>query len=131
MSSNLQADPYHRGSVLSRSFLPVALITLGVVFLLSTLVPGRGRGGLVVLGLGAAFLIGRVTTGRYGYAVPAGILLALGAYISMQDIQTFQPMRGGGLFFVLLGLGFALVYVIGARASAVWPLFPASVLIGL
>ena len=74
MSGNLQADPYHRGSVLSRTFLPLALITLGVVFLLSNLIPERGRGGLVVLGLGAAFLIGRVTTGRYGYAVPAGIL---------------------------------------------------------
>src|SRR3979411_3222214 len=131
MSSNLQADPYHRGSVLSRSFLPLALITLGVVFLLSNLIPERGRGGLVVLGLGVAFLIGRVTTGRYGYAVPAGILLAVGSYIGLQDLQTFQPVRGGGLFFVCLGLGFALVYLIGLRPTAVWPLFPATVLIGL
>jgi hypothetical protein len=128
MSGNYQAD---RGSVLSRSFLPLALITLGVVFLLSNLVPERGRGGLVVLGLGAAFLIGRVTTGRYGYAVPAGILLAIGTYISLQDLQTFQAVRGGGLFFVLLGLGFALVYVIGGRPGAVWPLFPAAVIVGL
>lgn len=131
MSGNYQADPYHRGSVLSRSFLPLALITLGVVFLLSNLVPERGRGGLVVLGLGAAFLIGRVTTGRYGYAVPGGILLAIGTYTSLQDLQIFQAVRGGGPFFVLLGLGFALVYVIGGRPGAVWPLFPASVLIGL
>jgi len=131
MSGNLQADPYHRGSVLSRTFLPLALITLGVVFLLSNLIPERGRGGLVVLGLGAAFLIGRVTTGRYGYAVPAGVLLAIGTYISLQDLQTFQAIRGGGPFFVLLGLGFALVYLIGARPGAVWPLFPAAVMIGL
>jgi hypothetical protein len=131
MSSNLQADPYHRGSVLSRSFLPLALITLGVVFLLSNLVPERGRGGLVVLGLGAAFLIGRVTTGRYGYAVPAGILLALGTFISLQELQTFQGLRGGGPFFVILGLGFTLIYLIGSRPGAVWPLFPATVMIGL
>src|SRR5438105_10193841 len=132
MSGNLQADPsYRRGSVLSRSFLPLALITLGVVFLLSNLVPERGRGGLVVLGLGAAFLIGRVTTGRYGYAVPAGILLALGTFISLQELQTFQGVRGGGPFFVLLGLGFASIYVIGARPGAVWPLFPATLMIGL
>src|SRR5258708_17226007 len=77
MRSNYPADQYHRGSVLSRSFLPLVLITLGVVFLLGNLVPERGRGGLVVLGLGVAFLIGRVTTGRYGYAVPAGNLLLL------------------------------------------------------
>ena len=129
--TNLQADPYHRGSVLSRSFLPLALITLGVVFLLSNLIPERGRGGLVVLGLGAAFLVGRVTTGRYGYAVPAGILLALGTFISLQELQTLQGVRGGGPFFVLLGLGFALVYLIGSRPGAVWPVFPAAVMIGL
>ncbi|MCA1644072.1 MAG: DUF4097 domain-containing protein [Chloroflexi bacterium] len=131
MSGNYPADPYQRASVLSRSFLPLALITLGVVFLLGNLVPERGRGGLVVLGLGAAFLIGRITTGRYGYAVPAGILLALGSYIGLQRLQTGQSFGGGGPFFVLLGLGFALVYLIGMRPAAVWPLFPAAVLIGL
>jgi hypothetical protein len=132
MSGKYPPDPYQRGSLLSRSFLPLALITLGVVFLLGNLVPERGRGGLVVLGLGVAFLIGRVTTGRYGYAVPAGILLAIGSYIGLQQLQPFQPMMGGaGLFFVLLGLGFALVYLIGLRPAAVWPLFPASILIGL
>src|SRR5258708_12335334 len=77
MRSNYPADQYHRGSVLSRSFLPLVLITLGVVFLLGNLVPERGRGGLVVLGLGVAFLIGRVTTGRYGYAVPAALFVPL------------------------------------------------------
>src|ERR1700680_3129801 len=108
--SNYPADPYHRGSVLSRSFLPLALITLGVVFLLGNLVPERGRGGLVVLGLGAAFVIGRVTTGRYGYAVPAGILLAIGSYIALHDQLNVQAASSAGLFFVLLGLGFAVVY---------------------
>src|SRR2546427_8635504 len=106
--------------MLSRPFLPWPLFTVGKVFLLSNLIPERGRGGLVVLGLGAAFLIGRVTTGRYGYAVPAGILLAIGTYISLQDLQMFQAIRGGGPFFVLLGFGFALVYVIGARPGAGW-----------
>src|SRR6266852_5836066 len=132
MSTPYQADPaYQRGSPMSRSFLPLALITLGVVFLLGNLVPERGRGGLIVAGLGAAFLIGRLTTGRYGYAVPAGILLGVGTYVTLHDLESFQAVRGGGLFFVLLGLGFALVYLIGLRPGAVWPLFPASVLIGL
>jgi hypothetical protein len=131
MSGNYPAGSYHRGSVLSRSFLPLGLITLGVVFLLGNFLPERNRGSLVVLGLGVAFLLGRVTTGRYGYAVPAGILLAVGSYIGLQNQEAFQSIRGGGLFFVLLGLGFALVYVIGARPAAIWPLFPATVLIGL
>src|SRR3979411_3413105 len=100
MSSNLQADPYHRGSVVSRSFLPLALITLGVVFLLGNLVPERGRGGLFFAGLGVAFLIGRLTTGRYGYAVPAGILIGIGAYVGWQELRVVDSPRGPGLFFV-------------------------------
>jgi hypothetical protein len=111
--------------------LPLALITLGVVFLLSNLVPERGRGGLFVLGLGAAFMIGRLTTGRYGYAVPAGILMAIGAHISLQDLGVTRGVASGGLFFMLLGLGFAAAYMIGLRPQAIWPLFPATVLIGL
>jgi len=124
-------DPYRRGSALSGSFLPLALITIGVVFLLSNLVPDRGRGGLVVLGLGAAFIVGRVTTGRYGYAVPGGILLAIGTFISLQDTFGQRGIGSGGIFFMLLGLGFAVVYAVGLRPAAVWPLVPAFVLMGL
>jgi hypothetical protein len=116
---------------MSRSFLPLALITLGVVFLLGNLVPERGRGGLFFAGLGAAFLIGRLTTGRYGYAVPAGILIAIGAFSGLQELRIQDAPRGPGLFFVLLGLGFYLVYLIGLRPTAVWPLFPATILVGL
>jgi hypothetical protein len=131
MAYPYQTDPYRRGSALSRSFLPLALITLGVVFLLGNLVPERGRGGLLVLGLGAAFLIGRLTTGRYGYATPAGLLIAIGAFISLQDVRGITGITSAGSFFALLGLGFALVYAIGLRPWAVWPLFPAAVLVAL
>lgn len=121
-----------RGPFLARSFLPLALITVGVFFLLGNLVPERGRAGLMLLGLGTAFLIGRLTTARYGYAVPAGLLIALSAYISLPVLWSAEPVRSrAGWFFVLLGLGFALVYVIGLRPGAVWPLFPAAVLLGL
>src|SRR5215831_13934071 len=129
-------DPYQRGSALSRSFLPLALITLGVVVLLSNLVsnvvPERGRGGLIVLGLGAAFAVGRLTTGRYGYAVPAGILLAIGVYILIHEFNVpgVQGISSAGLFFALLGLGFAAVYAIGLRPTEIWPLFPAVILVG-
>src|SRR5438105_6768772 len=131
MSQPYPPDPYRRGSAFSRSFLPLALITLGVVFLLSNLVPERNRGGLVLLGLGAAFMIGRLTTGRYGYAVPAGILMAIGVYVSLHDAVTAGGMGSAGMFFVLLGLGFAAVYAIGLRPSTVWPLVPAVILVGL
>ena len=134
MTRPYDPDPYPRGgSALSRGFLPLALITLGVVFLLSNLIPDRGRAALIVLGLGAAFAIGRLTTSRYGYAVPAGILMAIGVYVLVHefDIQGLRGMSSAGLFFVLLGLGFAAVYVIGLRPAEIWPLFPAVILVGL
>ena len=93
-------------SALSRSFVPLALITVGVVFLLGNLVPaGPGRGGLILLGLGIAFAVGRVTTGRYGYAVPAGILLGIGSYVALQEMAGTQPLQNSSWFFILLGLG--------------------------
>lgn len=124
-------DPYRRGPRWAGSFVPLALITLGVFFLLSNLLPERSHAGVILIGLGTAFLIGRVTTGRMGYAVPAGLLMALGVYVSVPALTNGQPTWGGGWFFVLLGLGFALAYVIGLRPSAIWPLFPATILIGL
>jgi putative adhesin len=135
MSSPYGPDPYRRGSTLSRSFIPLALITLGVVVLLSnfasSMISDRGRGGLIVFGLGAAFAVGRITTSRYGYAVPAGLLMSLGAFIVAQSLDIAQGTSAGGLFFVMFGLGFALVYIIGLRPSAVWPLVPAAMLVGI
>ena len=99
------------------------------MFLLGNLLPGPSRGGLIVLGIGTAFLIGRMTTGRYGYAVPAGILIGIGSYLTVRDMLGPGALESGGWWFICLGLGFALTYVIGGRAGDVWPLFPATVLI--
>jgi hypothetical protein len=128
-------DPYRRGSALSRSFLPLALITVGVVVLLSnfasSLLSDRSRGGLIVIALGAAFAVGRLTTGRYGYAIPAGILMGIGAYIVLESMDAVRGASSAGWFFVLLGAGFGVAYLLGLRPSGVWPLFPAVILIGL
>jgi hypothetical protein len=42
-----------------------------------------------------------------------------------------RPFQNPAWFFVLLGSGFVLVYLIGLEPAAIWPLFPAAVLIGL
>jgi hypothetical protein len=47
------------------------LISPGVAALLGNVLPASG--GLLFFGLGAAFLVARVVTGRYGYAVPSGL----------------------------------------------------------
>jgi hypothetical protein len=135
MSRPYGPDPYRRGSALSRSFLPLALITVGVVVLLSnfasSFLSDRSRGGLIVVALGAAFAVGRLTTGRYGYSVPAGILMGIGVYIVIESMDVARGANSAGWFFVMLGAGFGLAYILGLRPQAVWPLFPAVILIGL
>ena len=100
----------------------IILIGLGVFFLFWQVfdLPGGG----LFLTLGAAFLIARVATGQYGFAVPAGVLLGFGSFIAMQ--QAGVPLAdGGGWYFLLLGAGFLAVYVIGARWELTWPFYPA------
>jgi hypothetical protein len=105
------------------------LIALGVVFLAGNLANGLLGGGALFLGLGAAFLVARVVTGQYGLAVPAGVLLGFGSFVSLQG-TAWPGGQGGGWFFVMLGLGFLAVYIIGARVTEIWPFFPAAALIG-
>ena len=113
-----------RGGVLGG----LILIALGFAALGGVWFPGRGA--WLFLGLGTAFLIARVLTGRYGYAVPAGILLAFGSYVWFTETGMLAGPQAGGMFFVFLGLGFLATYAIAARSAAVWPVFPGVLLIG-
>jgi hypothetical protein len=103
------------------------LIAVGVVALFGIWFPGGGA--WLFLGLGVAFAIARVLTGRYGYAVPAGILLGFGSFIWFTDAGVLAGPAAGGTFFIFLGLGFLAAYAIAARPGAAWPVFPALVLI--
>ncbi|MBI3967002.1 MAG: DUF4097 family beta strand repeat protein [Chloroflexi bacterium] len=104
------------------------LIALGILFLLGNLVMPAGS--LLFVGLGLAFVAARIVTGSYGHAVPAGVLLGFGTFVLLRQAGWLSSEESTWLF-VLLGLGFIAVYVLGWRASAIWPLFPATALIGL
>jgi hypothetical protein len=104
------------------------LIALGIFFLLAN-VFGLG-GEAILLALGLAFLMARVTTGRYGFAVPAGLLLGLGAYVTLQQYGLLAG-DDGGWALIFLGGGFLAAYVIGVRPGAVWPVIPAAILGGI
>jgi len=104
------------------------LIALGLVFLGINFFAAPGA--LLFLGLGAAFLIARNVTGQYGFSVPAGILLGFGTFVGLSEYGVLNGQDAGGAFFVLLGLGFLAVYVIGGRPTIMWPILPSVALIG-
>jgi len=119
----LEAPPRPRGLVAG-----LILITLGVAALFGMWFPSGGA--WLFCGLGVAFALARVLTGRPGYAVPAGILLGFGSFVWATESGVIDPATAGGLFFVCLGLGFLLSYAIAARPQAIWPVVPGVVLIG-
>ena len=104
------------------------LIALGIAALGGTWFPSGGA--WLFLGLGAAFLIGRVLIGRHRYAIPAGILLAFGSFVWFTETGMLNGPQTGAAFLVFLGFGFLAAYAIAARPSAVWPVLPGVVLIG-
>ena len=91
------------------------------------LLPPQAGTAALLLGLGVGFLLARLLSGAYGLAVPAGVLLGLGAFSGVEALRPIESR--GGVFFLCLGLGFASIYVIGARPHALWPLLPAALLI--
>lgn len=101
------------------------LVGIGAYFLLLNLLAARGinAGGALFLALGLIFLVTRILTGQYGFAVPSGILLGFGTYVMLEPTGILA--RDGGWFFILLGLGFLAAYGIGARPRETWPFFPA------
>lgn len=104
-----------------------ALILLGLALWWWHVTAGIDQGAVFFV-VGGVFLAAYLSTRNYGYLVPGGIMLGMGA-----------GMAGEGTFFDFgrsqmlgLGLGFVAIYVIALlyeRKSAWWPLIPGGVLI--
>src|SRR5438094_651392 len=97
MAPRPTAAPRPRGVLVG-----LILIAVGVVALFGIWFPGGGA--WLFLGLGIAFAIARVLTSRYGYAVPAGILLGFGSFIWFTESGILAGPAAGGTFFIFLGL---------------------------
>ncbi len=106
----------------------VVLIAIGVAFLLGQLLPNAGR--YVPLLIGLIFLAVFLATRNYGFLVPGGIVTGVGVGISLAIED--QGRVGGGLFLLSLGLGFVSIFVLGAlfrlRENHPWPLIPGGIL---
>ena len=106
----------------------LVLITIGLAFLVGQLLPNAGR--FVPLLIGLSFLAVFLVTRNYGFLVPGGIVTGVGAgvVLAVED----QGRVGGGLFLVSLGIGFIGIYVVGAlfrlHENHPWPLVPGGIL---
>jgi hypothetical protein len=124
------ADRKHHveGILPERSVAGLVLIAIGVIIVLSRLVPGTGE--YVLLAVGITCLIAFMLTREYGWAVAAGIICGLGVGVVLSTL--FDDPSDGMVFMLSLAGGFAAVWILGFAAdppeSNPWPLVPAVIL---
>ncbi len=142
MSTRSHGHHEHRNPVLGG----LLLITVGILALVAQFVPdswGLSFGLLVLLGLGAAFIIVGILTRAAGWFIPGGILTGIGAGIALTDgplahmlPANLLPGDEGGLFMLAFAGGWFLITVLTALftdETQWWPLIPGAImaLIGL
>lgn len=91
----------------------------------------RWGGSFVMVGIGLAFLLIYLTRREFWWAlIPAGVMGTLAVVIGLDDI--IQGIETGGIFFLGLGLTFAIVALIpNPQGSMKWAYIPAGILGGI
>lgn len=117
------------------------LIFGGLLALVAQFVPdswGFSYGLVVLLGLGAAFILAGILTRSHGWFIPGGILTGIGAGVALVDgpLSGALPVDDGGLFMLAFAGGWFLITVLTAiftDETQWWPLIPGAImaLIGL
>ena len=105
----------------------LTLIVLGLGLYLFQRLDGLGDSAVFVI-IGAAFLAAYLYNRVYGYLVPAGILLGMGAGSIAEQLEV--PI--GDPTLLGLGAGFLLIYIVSLayeRRNQWWPLIPGAALI--
>jgi len=122
------------------------LIFGGLLALVAQFVPdswGFSYGLVVLLGLGAAFILAGILSRHTGWFIPGGILTGIGAGVALVDgplarllPANLLPVDDGGLFMLAFAGGWFLITVLTALftdETQWWPLIPGAImaLIGL
>jgi hypothetical protein len=114
-----------------RSVGGLVLIAIGVIIVISRLIPGTGD--YVLLAVGLTCLVAFLYTREYGYAVAAGIVTGFGAGVILSSYAT-DP-NDGMVFMLSVAGGFLAVWILGFFADPPernpWPLIPAVILAAL
>lgn len=107
------------------------LLAIGLTSALPWVAPGletRMGGSMVLAGISLGFwLVYLRTPGNWWAIIPAGVMLSVA---SMTLISTASGLETAGIFFIGLGLTFALVALLpGASLRMGWPWIPAGILL--
>jgi hypothetical protein len=107
------------------------LLAIGLTSALPWVAPGletRMGGPMVLAGISLGFwLVYLRTPGNWWAIIPAGVMLSVA---SMTLISTASGLETAGIFFIGLGLTFALVALLpGASLRMGWPWIPAGILL--
>jgi hypothetical protein len=117
-----------QGVLPERTVGGIVLVAIGLIIIVSRLIPGFGQ--YVLLAVGITCLIAFVLTREYGYGVAAGIVGGLGVGVVLSGIAT-DPYDGM-VFMLSLAAGFFTIWVLGFFAEPPernpWPLIPAVIL---
>jgi hypothetical protein len=116
------------GILPERSVGGLVLIAIGLIIVVSRLVPGAGE--YVLLAVGVTCLVAFLLTREYGYAVAAGIVGGLGVGVVL-SVMVDDPYDGM-VFMLSLAGGFLAVWILGFFADPPernpWPIVPAVIL---
>jgi hypothetical protein len=127
-SGTAERKHHVEGILPERSVAGLVLIVIGLIIVVSRLVPGTGE--YVLLAVGITCLIAFVLTREYGWAVAAGIIGGLGVGVVLSSFVS-DP-TDGMVFMLSLAGGFAAVWLLGFVADPPernpWPLIPAVIL---
>lgn len=109
------------------------LIGIGILFLVGRLINVGNFGLLILPALGAVFAIAGILKRDGGLMVPGGILsgIGLGVYLTAVPFEFTSGIDTGGLFLLSLAAGFVSVTVMSAifaRETHWWALIPGGII---
>ncbi len=105
--------------------LGFVLIAVGGLSMLARFLDlGRMTGGAMLWIIAGAFFVAYSKRHEIGFLIAGSMVAAVGTFVLLQALPNHGRFESGGLFFMLIGLAFVFVYLVGTRPSP-WPLFPA------
>jgi len=115
----------------NRRTLAIILLCVGLFALVQRYF-GPDWNQLLLVGIGAAFIVASLVSRTWGLLVPGCIIIGVGAGVLARHAVEFGRAGRAGVFLICMGSGFFLITIlsaIGFRKRALWAMIPGSVLV--